>query len=360
MREDLRTLDMTYKVTIVGAFDINERAAGGQTVKTRELLCMLEQQLGNDAVTYVDTYGWKRNPIGVFFKFLKSSCSSENIIMLPAHKGVQIFSRMLTLAKKLFRPYIYYDVIGGWIAYKVKSDKRLSNILKNFDGIWVETSSMKHALEELDFRNVYVVNNFKTLKPVKFCEKYDFKLPYKLCTFSRVLREKGIEDAIDVVTRINDEKGTVLCTLDIFGKVDEVYIDSFNKLQSKFPSYIYYRGVVDSNKSVDVLKNYYLLLFPTHYSTEGIPGTIIDSFFAGLPVVSSRWNNFNDVIEEGSTGFGFEMNNNDDFYRVLMELLNKPNLILDCKKNCLIKSKEYSPKYVYFQMLQSGFLKYNY
>ena len=38
---------------------------------------------------------------------------------------------------------------------------------------------------------------------------------------------------------------------------------------------------MDSEKTVKTLENYYLLLFPTKFRTEGIPGTIIDALSAG-------------------------------------------------------------------------------
>jgi len=46
-------------------------------------------------------------------------------------------------------------------------------------------------------------------------------LPYKLCTFSRVLKEKGIEDAINAVIKVNTDCGREVCTLDIYGQIDE-------------------------------------------------------------------------------------------------------------------------------------------
>ena len=65
--------------------------------------------------------------------------------------------------------------------------------------------------------------------------------------------------------------------------------------------------------SVDVLKSYFFLLFPTKCPGEGIPGTIIDAYAAGLPVVSSLYPNFAEIIDEGVTGLGYEFDNVDAF-----------------------------------------------
>ena len=98
-------------------------------------------------------------------------------------------------------------------------------------------------------------------------------------------------------------------------------------------------------ESVNILKNFFLLLFPTHFKTEGIPGTIIDAYFAGLPVLSSRWNSFDDVIIDRLTGFGFEMNNNDEFENILLYCLENPKIVHDMRNNCIEQSKFYSPDY---------------
>ncbi len=55
------------------------------------------------------------------------------------------------------------------------------------------------------------------------------------------------------------------------------------------------------------------MLFPTKFKTEGIPGTIIDAYASGLTVVSSIWDNYNEIIDDGITGIGYEIDNYNDF-----------------------------------------------
>ena len=71
--------------------------------------------------------------------------------------------------------------------------------------------------------------------------------------------------------------------------MDSVQTEWFNELKSTFPSYIKYGGLVPFDKSVEVLKNYFALLFPTYYEGEGFAGTLLDAMAAGVPVVASDW-----------------------------------------------------------------------
>jgi glycosyltransferase involved in cell wall biosynthesis len=106
------------------------------------------------------------------------------------------------------------------------------------------------------------------------------------------MKKKGIEDAVDAVRFVNRRYGKTAFSLDIYGPVDPEENEWFENLKQNFPSEIRYCGCVDANKSVDVVKDYFALLFPTRFFTEGIPGTIIDAYAAGVPVISAKWESF--------------------------------------------------------------------
>ncbi len=134
--------------------------------------------------------------------------------------------------------------------------------------------------------------------------------------------------------------------MDIYGPVQENYIEKFEKEKERFPGYIYYCGVVPEDKTVEVLKEYYLLLFPTKYYTEGVPGTIIDAYSAGVPVISSMWENFDDVVLEGKTGYGYQFADKQDMARVIERVYLGKERLMEIRRNCLLKSKEYMPEVV--------------
>jgi hypothetical protein len=48
-------------------------------------------------------------------------------------------------------------------------------------------------------------------------------------------------------------------------------------------------GSVPTEQAVNVLKDYYMHLFPTTWSGEGFPGTFIDCYNAALPTIASDW-----------------------------------------------------------------------
>ena len=58
------------------------------------------------------------------------------------------------------------------------------------------------------------------------------------------------------------------------------------------------------------------------------------------------WNSFSDVVEDGITGLGYELNNIEDLYIKLNELVLNTDRIMIMKRNCLEKAEEYSPEII--------------
>ena len=334
------------KAAVIGHYAYGLEYLDGQTIKTKIVTNELCKEYGEKEILQFDTHGGVKTLLKAPAYVWRAMRNARNIIILPAHNGLRIFGRLLPFFKMFFkRRKIHYVVIGGWLSKILEKQKGLAKALKKFDGIYVETNTMKQALVEQGFENIFVMPNCKELTPISMSELvYHNETPYRLCTFSRVMKEKGIEDAIDVVKSINSEYGKTIYMLDIYGQVDPAQTEWFDQLRADFPEYVTYAGLVPFDKSVEVLKNYFALLFPTRFYTEGIPGTIIDAYAAGIPVISARWQSFNDIIDDHTTGIGYEFNNIDDLKQKLLSITKCAEGINALKLNCLNKSKQFLPK----------------
>jgi glycosyltransferase involved in cell wall biosynthesis len=251
---------------------------------------------------------------------------------------------LLSFWQLFFKRKLHYAVIGGWLASYLEGKPALEKQLKKFTNIYAETSTMKHALETRGFTNVTVMPNCKELTLLQEeALKPATCAPFKLCTFSRVMQEKGIEDAVNAVKAVNEASGKTIYTLDIYGQVDANQTQWFAELQKTFPDYIRYGGLVPFDKSVEVLKDYFALLFPTRFFTEGIPGTVVDGYAAGVPVISARWESFADVIDDTVTGYGYPFGDTGALTDLLQKAAADPAMINSLKTNCLKKANDYTP-----------------
>ena len=329
-------------VSVIGHFAFGKDYLDGQTVKTKIVTDELSKQLGNNEVIMFDTAGGKRTLLKAPFQAMKALKKCRNVVILPAHNGLRVYAPLLSFFRMFFKKRkLHYVVIGGWLPEFLQKRKRLAKQLKRFDGIYVETNTMKNALEKQGFTNIFVMPNCKNLQILTPDELvYPKGEPYKLCTFSRVTKEKGIEDAVKAVKQVNEESGRTVYTLDIYGQVDSNQTQWFEDLKQSFPEYVQYCGVVDYDKSVEVLKNYFALLFPTYFYTEGIPGTIIDAYAAGIPVIASKWESFSDIINNG-TGIGYDFDSGNGLTEILLLAANTPTMLLDKKPQCLTEAEKY-------------------
>ena len=331
-----------YKVCVLGHFGKGENLLNGQTVKTKIVTEELQKQLGNDQVGVIDTHGGWRTLFKSPFHAIKSLKTSQNVVIFPANNGVRVYAPLLAFFVRFFKHRkLHYAVIGGWLPEFLKNRKALSNCLKKFDCIYVETHTMKTALEQQGFNNIFVMPNCKKL--TRLSEKelvFPAGMPYKLCTFSRVMKEKGIEDAIEAVIRVNSTLNTEVFSLDIYGQVDENQFEWFCSLKEKFPSYVRYAGVVPFEKSVEVLKKYFALLFPTYYDGEGFAGTLIDAMAAGIPVIASDWK-YNSEIVNDNVGRTYPTRDVEALVDVLKSSIAEVELFCKIKKLCLAETEKY-------------------
>lgn len=333
------------KIAVIGHFALGKNLLNGQTVKTKILTDELIRQLGEEEILRIDTHGGRLGSlVKAPFQALKALKRAEHVLILPAHNGLRVFAPLLSFLRRFFRGRkLHYLVIGGWLPEFVKGRKGLEKALKRFDSICVETSTMKKALEGRGFSNISILPNCKALTPLTPAELvYPEEEPYRLCTFSRVMEKKGIGDAVKAVREVNGTLGREVFTLDIYGAVDEAETGWFDSLRKDFPSSVKYAGAVAYDQSVALLKDYFALLFPTRFFTEGVPGTVIDAYAAGIPVVASRWESFADVIEEGKTGLGYDFADCEALKALLLSAAKDPKALLAMKRTCLERATLYS------------------
>ena len=336
------------KIAVIGNFGGGKPTVDGQTVKTRVLTDTLINIYGKENILVFDTFGGIKTLFKAPFIALMALAKCRNVVILPAHNSIRVFVPLLTLFQKLFKGRrVHYVVIGGWLPVFIKTRRLLAHCLRKVYMIYAETISMEKALHSMNFINVTYMPNFKPLEivPESSLDK-KFSEPYPVCTFSRVWSMKGIADAAEAVMYVNSKLGRIVFNLDIYGKVEAGEEEWFSSLMRKVSSEVRYKGVVSFDKSVQVLKDYAFMLFPTRYPGEGIPGTIIDAYAAGLPVVSSLYPNFSEIIDEGVTGFGYEFDNVEALKSLLLRIAMNPEMILSLKKNCIRSASKYQPKEV--------------
>lgn len=329
------------RITIIGHFGANKNILDGQTIKTKILYEELKKATNWD-IKKVDTYYKKKNPLKLILDTLKCLVSTKDIIVLLSGNGMRMYFPILSFFSKVFQINVYHDVIGGNLDNYVSKYPRFKKYLNSFRVNWVETEGMKKKLQLQGIHNCEVMPNFKRLKIVEDY-KVEFSEPYHFCIFSRVMKEKGIEDAINTIEKINSDKGRKICELDIYGRIDDGYVERFKKILKKSTDAINYKGMVPYDKSVEAIKDYYALLFPTYWDGEGFPGTIVDAFSAGLPVIATDWNCNGEIVENKKNGILYPNDEVKNLEEAIKWVIQNIDSMKEMKKNSIRSAKLFQP-----------------
>ncbi|MDB1805543.1 glycosyltransferase [Eggerthella lenta] len=340
------------RIGIIGRIDPSESMFDGQTVKTRTIWKLMVEHFGADSVVAVDTLDYSKKPLKVAWNLLRCLVSCRDIVVLLSRGGRKIIFPVLSFASNRFGRNIFHSLIGGWLSRDIDEDERgvLVNYLNSFKVNWVETHELVAALAARGVRNAEYLPNFKLIAPISKLPEEALHSPVRLCTFSRVQERKGISNAIESVDAVNARYGRQAAMLDIYGPIDADYEHEFRKLLGNSTSSSY-KGCVRAEESVSTLSTYDALLFPTEWVMEGIPGTVIDAFHAGLPVISSRWRYYEELLEDGKTGLSYPFEHCEMLEDALFRFLELDTGTVGLmREECLSRAQRYSASSAFSQM----------
>ena len=341
------------RIGVIGHFGGSENFTDGQTVKTKTLYDALKRRIEPDVkIVTADTFYAKRNPLRFTWELVRTIFSCNQIIVLLSSRGRQILFPVFYYCSKCLKKDIFHYAIGGRLYREVTEKKNYGKYVGAFRANWVESTELANNLQNAGIDNAVYLPNFKHIEPISTVDLPNaFSKPYAFCTFSRVMPEKGIDDAIDAVMEVNRRCGLGSARLDIYGPIEAGYEESFNSHLEKTNGVCRYCGVIPPNNSVRTLKDYYALLFPTHWRHEGIPGTIVDALSSGVPVIARRWQYCDEMLTHGSTGYVYDFEQPEKLADWISFAIEHKVDVIGMKKNCLEASEKYGEATVMDQIL---------
>lgn len=306
------------KVLFIASTAKKRNRLDGESIKNRLLEEFLKNQDSINLIS-VDTDNFRKHIFKLTFLILTNLFRCDKIIVSSADIGSNIvldFFRKIKLKKD-----VYYFVIGGSLYRNIKLKNWNINTYKRLKKIYVEASTLKENLNALNIKNVEVINNFRKVE--KFKNNWEKHKNIRFIFYGRIIKEKGIEEAIKLIKKLNCEN--IDCSLDIYGQVKDEYLYEIMKM---FDKKIKYKGEIIPNnkKEYEILSRYDIFILPTEYPGECLPGALIDSYIAGLAVVASNWAYANEYIQNNKNGVIFEYKNYDDMYVKTKKMIMNNNI----------------------------------
>ncbi len=347
------------KAAVIGVYGTGPDFTTGQAVKCFELIQWLQGRYGEEEIEIVNSYGWKRRPISLFLAVIRAFMTCERVILLPAPHGVKVFIPMAYCLKKLIHRPVHYVVIGGWLADMLTVRPRLRRWVSSLDGVYVETLSMANALKRLGLPHVVHLPNFRRqgggrnlLSPSYGHRK---KQPARVCIYSRIVKEKGIEDGMEIIRLANEKMGGQVFELDLYGKVGAEFESAFVALTERNKGFVHYRGVKNVGEEEQVLPFCFALLFPSYYQGEGMPGTVLDAFAWGTPVIANDWKYIKEMIVHEENGLVYPFRDVKAAANELCRLYTDEELYGTLVRGCEASAQKYSADVVLGRFAEMAF-----
>ena len=276
-----------YSVTYIGELP---PPYGGVAVKNQ---LVFQNVFQSEDSQFIDLVICKREPWKtpiIFLKIIISMILSESIIIgVGTTQRRKILLKMQRcLAGNRGLKKVILLVMGGQFHIQMAKDRLLQKYIKLIDSIWVETKEMERALKDMGIEQTYYFPNARMdcgSRPPRIIEAND-KL--RLVYFSRICEEKGV-DIIMKAYKIWESK-KIPISLDFYGEIAENIKERFCKFICAEKNDIHYHGVFDAvNQDVYAeLNQYDIMLLPTHWEGEGVPGALIESKMSGITAIVSK------------------------------------------------------------------------
>mgnify|MGYP004468880529 FL=1 len=328
------------KILVLGYFGYQTNQLDGQTVKTRDVYRLAKEQLTNCDVEYFDTQSLHKSKLLLFKMFFKVMCC-KTLFYLPAHNNLKVFFPVIFILSQLFRFKIHYFVVGGWLREYLTHLPIHRSMLSRIKGIHTETKRLKKELEDYySFSNVDIFPNFRFFE---FTPKPSESEKLRIVFMARVMKQKGVDWIFDMADYIKKNGLQEKFSITFFGPEDNEYKQYFESNVAKY-GFVEYRGALQPNEIHETLSNYDVMLLPTHFYTEGLPGSVVDAYISGLPVIVTEWKHSHEFVDDGKSGFfvPFENGKQQMIDRV-MSLEEDRTLLRSMKANALIKRMEFAP-----------------
>lgn len=315
----------------------NNKRVNGESYKSKDILEFLRQKY-NVANSNLDKNKFFETIKFIYFvlKYRKA-----RILICKAPRGGALILKILKflgVKKSRINLYIY--------GYGIEGEENRDLSPKNYERtncLIVETEDVMRQFSTINKQVILLA--WPSVKKYYLIAEKEFK-PKKTLTllfFSRIVEEKGVFKIIDAVNEINNKYGDIF-TLDIAGSVFDK--NAIRRIES----------IINNNTDITLLgesftivdkssyerfSNYDLHVFLSYFFHECAPGSIIDSFIAGVPTISSKYNSYQTLINEE---YAYIVDNLElkTIIDKLMYIYNNQFELHKKRKLCLSEAHKYS------------------
>lgn len=287
---------------------------GGVTTKNLNLYTALSQKTD---IRKIDFSKIKNNNLAEFFRLIFVLFDRNNAfaIGVAGQKTRKRFCKLLYYInrKAMCRSLIF--LMGGSVSHDIASDSNYQKYAAAYRAVYVETKGMKNELENVGLGNIHIYPNCR-FRPQRCPDiKRELGGSLRCVFFSRVTSDKGIDTVLDTAKLLSSVE------FHLYGEIDSAYRDTFTDEINGLPN-VTYHGVFQGRDAqvYDELSKYDVMLLPTRWKHEGVPGVLVEAKIAGVPAIVSDICYNAEIVEDGVSGIVLRENTAENLTKALERL----------------------------------------
>jgi glycosyltransferase involved in cell wall biosynthesis len=330
-------MDFKRKFFFIASYGSKKKHLNGESVKSRDVLSCLKEHdkvsaFNLDTLKYWNTF---RFYVSTFFN------RHRYVMVCKAPTGAKIILKYLKLIhypQELIFTYIYGFGLTGEYAGKV-----FPADLEYCHALIVESPEVKQQFPADFGARIGVFPCLKRIYVIPNDRPYQHKDVLKLLFFSRIVKSKGVIEILNATIKANQQQ--VHFDLSIAGAVtnEQSTNKTIQEAATKYP-FIHFLGssfTIQGEDSYKRFSTYDLHVFPSQYFHECAPGSIVDSFIAGVPTLSSKFHSYEEMLAPSFAYFN-EKATADSLAMSLTQIYENQPLLWSKRKLCSLQAKKYS------------------
>jgi len=303
----------------------------------------------------VDKNNWLNRSYQKFIKIHKQE--SFDVVISQSSAGLGVIKKKHELGIKVVG--ISHGTIGGEMRTLInsakgpvdliKSSRSLAFSLTNFFGrqrqyihgcnaIVAVSSAVKKSIIDETYapeEKITIIHNGMDGKkvPKKDWGKVDADEPLKALYIGRIEESKGLRELLEACRGLNS------VALNIVG--DGPYLEELKALsrQLKMSQKVLFYGKLPFEKAIEMYACNDVFVLPTR-RVEGLPMTLIEACFAGLPIIATDMGGNKDAVVDGFNGFLLTKLNIDVLRQKILDLAENKALAEKMGSNGKIKAEK--------------------
>jgi len=138
----------------------------------------------------------------------------------------------------------------------------------------------------------------------------------KFILVSRIRKDKGFDEFFSAVKILTEKYNNIEFHL-VGWYEDDKYKDQITEMEQKYP--VIYHGSQSQEKVHELISESHCLIHPSHH--EGMANVLLEAAAAGRPCITSNISGCKEAVNDGVTGFLFDVKNSKSLSEAIIKFL---------------------------------------